>query len=103
MPACYIERSAARSLDFTFFHSPCRQPGGHYSDILDSVNHEVQGLGAGQDLYALPPELLFVIAPHGRYERLGQDAGVLDQIRNVEHEAATPGLAMQHSQPMGQT
>ena len=52
---------------------------------------------------APPPELLFIVALHGRQKCLGQYDCVLHQICRIKNQTASSCFAMQHGQAMRQT
>lgn len=72
--------------------------GGH---VLQRLDHEVQRLAAGQAVDAGLAEFLLFVAAHRRDEGLRQDAGVLDQVGDIEDQPAAPGLAVQYGKAVG--
>jgi len=71
-------------------------------DGFEGIDDEVQRLVARQCLDALTAELLLVISAHSRQKGLRQNNRVLNQIGSVEHQATTPGLAVQDGQSVRQ-
>ena len=76
---------------------------GGDSDGLEGIDHEIQRFALRQCFDAPPPELLFIVALHGRQKCLGQYDCVLHQICRIKNQTASSCFAMQHGQAMRQT